>query len=183
MNGHHLILGKTKDFLSGETIEDNHDERYRQKIAEILVTKKGYEKSDIQKNKLISIKINNTAVDIPVDFSIFLNNKILMIIRYAPGSIVSREKPSIACARLMAKHEIPLCVVTNGEDAVVIDVFSGKTISKGIDSIPSKKELLKVQIKRENTEKMMDQAKKILFAFDVNDRCPCDDTICIRKNE
>ena len=44
MAGHHLILGEITDFITGKTIEDTHDERYRQKIAKFLVNEKGYDK-------------------------------------------------------------------------------------------------------------------------------------------
>ena len=37
MSGHHLILGELDDLISGETIKDTLDERYRQNIAELLV--------------------------------------------------------------------------------------------------------------------------------------------------
>jgi len=47
MNGHYLILGELTDFLSGETLKDTHDERYRQKLARLLVNKKGYAKNEI----------------------------------------------------------------------------------------------------------------------------------------
>ena len=42
MNGHHLILGELDDLITGETIKDTLDERYRQKIAGLLVNQKGY---------------------------------------------------------------------------------------------------------------------------------------------
>ena len=34
MAGHHLILGKLADFLTGDILDDTLDERYRQAIAE-----------------------------------------------------------------------------------------------------------------------------------------------------
>ena len=51
MNGHHLILGELDDFLTGEPIKDTHDERYRQQLAQLLVNRKGYLKSDIEAQK------------------------------------------------------------------------------------------------------------------------------------
>jgi hypothetical protein len=41
MGTHHLILGKTTDFLTGQSLADTHDERVRQKIAQFLVNQKG----------------------------------------------------------------------------------------------------------------------------------------------
>jgi hypothetical protein len=48
MNDHHLILGQLVDFITGRIIADTHDERYRQKIARLLVETKGYRKADIR---------------------------------------------------------------------------------------------------------------------------------------
>ena len=42
MDGHHLILGELDDLITGESIKDTHDERYRQRIARLLVDEKGY---------------------------------------------------------------------------------------------------------------------------------------------
>ena len=40
MSGHHLILGTLTDVVTGETIDDTLDERYRQKIARLLLEHK-----------------------------------------------------------------------------------------------------------------------------------------------
>jgi len=37
MTGHHLILGELDDLITGERVKDTHDERYRQKIARLLI--------------------------------------------------------------------------------------------------------------------------------------------------
>ena len=37
MDGHHLILGETVDYITGNIVADTHDERYRQKIAHLLI--------------------------------------------------------------------------------------------------------------------------------------------------
>jgi predicted transcriptional regulator len=184
MNPHHLILGTIKDFLTGEKIEDNHDERYRQKIAKILVNEKGFKKNEIKKDLKIPVKINNIKALIPIDYTIYLNSKPAMIIKYGPGSIVSREKPAIACSRLLYKEEVPITIVTNGEDAEIIDTKTGMIIKRGLDSILKKNELinfLRDYEKKIINKDIKDKAEKILFAFEVNDRCPCDDSICKTK--
>jgi hypothetical protein len=178
MNSHHLILGKMKDFLTGSEIEDNHDERYRQKIAKILITEKGYKKNEIKKNLTIELPDNDKKFYIPVDYTIYIDKKPLMIIKYGPGSIITREKPAIACARLINEFEVPISVVTNGEDAEIIETATGKIISKGLDSIPEKNELVEIKPLNKVTQEQASKAKMILFAFEVNDRCPCDDSIC-----
>ena len=61
MGGHHLILGEICDFITGEIVEDSHDERYRQKIARFLVADKGYAKTDIQPRNLLSVASGRDA--------------------------------------------------------------------------------------------------------------------------
>jgi len=46
--GHKRILGKTIDFITGREITDTDDERYRQKLARILVEEKGYAKKILE---------------------------------------------------------------------------------------------------------------------------------------
>jgi len=45
VNGRHLILGELTDVITGRTLPDTHDERYRQKIARLLLEEKGYSRS------------------------------------------------------------------------------------------------------------------------------------------
>ena len=56
MSGHKLILGELVDFISGATLKDTHDERYRQKIARLLVAQKGYLKTDIEPRKELRVE-------------------------------------------------------------------------------------------------------------------------------
>jgi hypothetical protein len=104
MSEHHLVLGETIDFITGETIQDTHDERYRQKIARFLVEQKGYLKTDIRAGKAIRLSIDGNIAVIRIDFVVTVDDKKLMIIRYGPGSLVTRERPSIAAARLLESY-------------------------------------------------------------------------------
>ena len=61
-----------------------------------------------------------------------------MILRYGPGSLVCRERAAIAAARvLVPDYRIPLAVVTNGEDAELLDTRTGKILGYGLNSIPN----------------------------------------------
>jgi hypothetical protein len=72
-------------------------------------------------------------------------------------------------------------VVTNGEDADIIDGATGKIISSGLESIPVQAALVQ---RAENTDfdpistKQDEMESRILYAFEVDGSCPCDDTIC-----
>ena len=181
MNGHHLILGELVDYVSGETIKDTHDERYRQKIAHFLVEEKGYLKKEITSRFDLLIKADENRAVIKVDFLVTLKNKICMLIKYGPGSLVTRHRPSLAASRLVAPYQIPMVVVTNGEDADILDGRNGDVIGSGFEAIPKKSGLSKKTAQNqfdEITPKRADQESRIMYAFEVDGSCPCDDTIC-----
>jgi len=181
MNGHHLILGEIRDFLSGEIITDTHDERYRQKIARFLVDSLGYKREEIHSRVDLIIKVDKKAAKLKVDYTISLMGKSAMIIKYGPGSLVTRRRPALAASRLLCSYQIPFVVVTNGEDAETLDGFSGKIISSDIESIPPREDLLhflpRLKLKPIKT-RQVEMESRILYAFEVDDSCPCDDTIC-----
>jgi len=181
MDGHHLILGKLSDYLTGGTLDDTHDERYRQKIAHLLIDRKGYRTSDIKARSDLLVQAGEKRAIIKIDFIIFLAEKACMLIRYGPGSLVTRRRPALAAARLLAPYQIPLAVVTNGEGAETLDGLSGKVVGQGLEAIPAKIELARhieditwEPIAAERAE----MESRIIYAFEVDGSCPCDDSIC-----
>jgi hypothetical protein len=179
--GHHLILGKLVDFISGATIQDTHDERYRQKLARLLVNNKGYLKKEIEPRFELIVKAENKKAIVKIDFKVTLSGRICMIIKYGPGSLVTRHRPAIAASRLAAPYQVPVVVVTNGEEADIIDGATGKVISSGLESILGRSELIdRVDDTRFNpiSAKQAEMESKIIYAFEIDDSCPCDDTIC-----
>jgi hypothetical protein len=98
-----------------------------------------------------------------------------MIVRYGPGSLVSRERAAIAAARIInTEYCIPLTVVTNGFDAEVLDTITGKIVGNGLDSIPdraaSRVLLPTLTFMPRPQGKKLEREKRILNAFDL-ERC------------
>jgi len=181
MTGHHLILGELDDLITGETIKDTHDERYRQKIARLLVDRKGYLKSDIEPRKSLLVKAGDNRAVIRIDFLISLSDRLCMIIKYGPGSLVTRHRPVLAASRLAASYQIPVAVVTNGEDAEILDGSSAKVLSRGLDTIPSKTQLHEIADRFDFALIPAARAameSRILYCYEIDDSCPCDDTVC-----
>ncbi len=181
MNGHHLILGELTDCLTGETIPDTHDERYRQKIAKLLLEKRGYAKTEIQARCDLQVQADEKCAIIKVDFKIALNGRIYMIVKYGPGSIVTRRRPALAAARLLSPTQIPVVVVTNGEAAEILDGSTGEIIAHGLEAIPSKTEILNKVSEDAFTliaPPRFEVESRILYAFEVDGSCLCDDNIC-----
>ena len=181
MNGHHLILGELDDVITGETLKDTHDERYRQKIARLLINQKGYLKTDIEPRKALLVKADAKKAILKIDFVVLLAGRACMIIKYGPGSLVTRRRSLLAASRLIAPHQVPIAVITNGEDAEIIKGRSGEIIAQGLESIPAKPELEKM-VAREAwiaiTDEQIEMESRILYCYEVDDSCECDDDIC-----
>jgi hypothetical protein len=181
MAGHHLILGERTDFITGETIIDTHDERYRQKIAHLLINHKGYQKNDIQPRKDLLVQAGENRAVIKIDFLINLSGKICMIIKFGPGSIVTRRRSLLAASRVLAPYQIPIAVVTNGEDAEVLEGASGRVISLGLETIPSREQLIEIinsDLFSRIPAKRAEMESRILYCYEVDGSCPCDENVC-----
>jgi hypothetical protein len=180
--GHKRILGKTIDFITGREIKDTDDERYRQKLARLLVEGKGYAKEDIESKRRLEMTIGDEKVLSMVDFVVKVDGTAFMAIRYGPGSIVTRERPALASARILENYQVPFTLVTNGEDAELLDTFSGRVIGTGLDAVPHKdaaEQQLK-SIKLHNLSlKQLEAEKRVLSAYDwLEHSLECDDDWC-----
>ena len=181
MAGHHLILGQLADYITGEILEDTHDERYRQKLARLLVKEKGYPKKEIHPRFELLIKADDKAAIIKIDFTITLSGKVCMIIKYGPGSLVTRRCPVLAASRLVVPYQVPYAVVTNGKDAEILESSSGKVVADGLEGIFDRERLIEASQHAKFgaiTPKAVEMASRILYCYEVDDSCPCDDTIC-----
>ena len=177
---HHLVYGMLKDYITGEELPDTDDERFRQKIARLLVEEKGFERSDIQPRKRIETLFAGQFVVSRIDFTVSAGSRQVMVIRYGPGSLVTRERPAIAAARVLnPEYQIPIAVVTNGRDAEILDTRTGKVLATGMDAIPSKEEaveLAKTLRFEPLPEEKRERELRILNAYDVEICClggPC----------
>ena len=181
VEGHHLILGKIRDYLTGEELPETHDEQYRQRIARHLVKAKGFAKSEIIPRYKLEIQAGNQRAIIPVDFLLRVENCMGMLIKYGPGSLVTRQRPALAASRLVAPYQIPWVVVTNGEDAHILDGYTGKVIATGISEIPAREIIAKSTCAKQGSSINAHRAaleSRILYTYEVDGACPCDTTIC-----
>ncbi|MFU8819853.1 MAG: type I restriction enzyme HsdR N-terminal domain-containing protein [Desulfurivibrio sp.] len=177
---HHMIHGHLEDFLTGETLVDTDDERYRQQLARLLVTKKGFAKSEIEPRLVIETLFAGCFVSSKIDFVVRLNGRRVMLLRYGPGSLVTRQRPALAAARVLDPGQIiPLAVVSNGQDAEVLESRSGKVLAQGLAAIPDRPALLAMMADLDFSplaESRRERELRILNAFDVEVCCaggPC----------
>jgi len=181
MGGHHLILGVLDDFITGELLADTHDERYRQKIARFLVADKGYAKADIHPRHPMIVAAGNRKGRLMLDFTVTVDDRTAMVIKYGPGSLVTRYRPTLAISRLVAPYQIPVVVVTNGEAADILDGETGKLTASGFDRVPAREKLVQQLARAKFSSISLKRAEmeaRIVYAFEIDGGCPCDDTAC-----
>ncbi|MBL0713425.1 MAG: type I restriction enzyme HsdR N-terminal domain-containing protein [Desulfosarcina sp.] len=174
-------MGELTDFITGQHLPDTHDERYRQGIARLLVNERGYRRADIQPRVPIDLQVDTKSARIRLDFIVRNKDRIVLLVKYAPGSLVTRHQVAFAAARLLAPYAIPFSLVTNGEDAHWLDNADRTLKSQGLHGIWDRhtleKHLQGRPFPRVN-RKQSEMAARILLAYEVDGRCPCDDTVC-----
>ncbi|WP_136796085.1 MULTISPECIES: type I restriction enzyme HsdR N-terminal domain-containing protein [Desulfosediminicola] len=172
---HHLVYGTLEDYLNGEELTDTDDERIRQRLSRMMVEEKGYGKNELQPRRFIETLFSRCYVRSTIELTLHLAGRDFLILRYGPGSLVSRERAAVAAARVLnPDYEIPLAVVTNGRDAELIDTSTGKILGYGLHSIPDRKsaELMldNLVFPPPRKDKRRERELRILNAFDV-ERC------------
>lgn len=138
-SGHHIVYGVLNDYLTGEELPDTDDERIRQQLAKMLVEELGYAVDELEPRLTIVSEFNHTSVKTLIELTVRVGNRRLFIVRYGPGSLVTREKAAVAAARILdPEYSIPLAVVTNGRDAELIETMSEKVLATGMNCIPDR---------------------------------------------
>lgn len=181
MNGHHLILGELIDTVTGETLEDTHDERYRQKIARILLSEKGFSRDEITPRVPLTVAAGSRRGRIRVDFLVAVDGRPAMMVKYGPGSLITRHRPALAMSRLLADHQIPVVVVTNGEEAEVLDGASGRLAGRGFDAVPDRAGLGEIATRSALDPippRRAEMEARIVYCYEIDGSCPCDTDIC-----
>lgn len=160
---------KLIDFITGQEVVDTTDERVRQGIERLLIEEKGYSKDDIEVDRGFDIVIDEKINRAKVDLVISVEGKRFMIIKCSRGSLSSWEREVLSCARIFDIYIIPFAVITDGEDAEILDTVTGKAIGHGLGEIPSRHEALEA-IKRIEfkglPEDKREKEKRVFLAFE-----------------
>lgn len=140
-SGHHIVYGALQDYLTGEELPDTDDERIRQQLARLLVEQLGYRKEELEPRLTIDTCYGGNRVQTLIELTVRIEGRRLMILRYGPGSLVTREKAAIAAARILdPDYRIPLAIVTNGRDAELLETDRGKVLATGMACIPDRRQ-------------------------------------------
>lgn len=183
MSGHHLVLGELQDYLTGETLEDTHDERFRQEIARLLVEQKGFVLGEIEPRRRLLLEGGAERAIVKIDFLVKPSppGKTCMIVRYGPGDLVPRQRPALGLSRLVEPYQVPWVVVSNGRYAHVMRGATGEVVAEGLDSIPTRKELVEGLSESDFQpidERRVEVESRLVLLYEITGTCECDDDLC-----
>ena len=159
--------------LSQEKSECQDDHDVPQGLADFLVQERDFSRDDLRLDQTIETTFNNETVVSKIAVIVYLQDKPVVMIRYAPGSIVTRERSALAAARIYDPAcQVPFVVLTNNQDAKMIDTHTGKVVAEGADILPHRDDLLEqwpqLIFEPYANEKKIDREKRVLNVFDVN---------------
>jgi hypothetical protein len=128
------------DFITGKTVPNIGAEVNRQQIERYLIEVKGYRHEDVIVDAPMAVEIDGEVYRSAVDLVVQVENKPLIAVKCAAGSLGSREREIVSAARLYGASPLPLAVVTDGSSATLLDAATGKKRGDGLDAIPRKSE-------------------------------------------
>jgi hypothetical protein len=131
-----------KDYLTGNDIPDVGAESHRQALVRYLVETKGYQRASLWMDAPLRIDIAGTLYRSKIDLIVNAGSPAapFMAVKCCAGSLGSREREILAAARIFQSTPIPLAVVSDGRDAIVLDTLAGRPTAHGLEALPSAKE-------------------------------------------
>lgn len=172
-----IVHGQLTDLVSGQSLPDTEDERLRQQIARRLFTDGGYSPQQVRSRLRVPIAAGEKRAEVVLDFLVSLGGIPAMMIRYGPGSIVTRHRPALALARLVGPNTVPVVVVTNGREADVLESGRGRLMGSGLEAILTREALegLLTQTPPVAVDgRQAEMAARIVYAFEIDGSCCLD---------
>jgi len=111
---------------------------------------------------------DGTRIVIGVELVVWLQGRPALLVKCVTGNLVTRERASLAVARLYFEPPPPRVVVAGAADAVVFDTKSGKSTGFGFAALPASREvveLLRTDVPLCLSPEQREREKKILTAY------------------
>ncbi|MCB2193783.1 MAG: type I restriction enzyme HsdR N-terminal domain-containing protein [Deltaproteobacteria bacterium] len=155
------------DLITGKPLSPSDDEPVRQ-ATEARLLSLGFSPQDISVDAKRTLGPEHGSLVVLADLLVHSGGRPALLLRCARGSLVTREKEALAAARLISPHLAPLAVVTNGEDAELLETADGKVLAQGLAGIPAPEQLARMMAKRpprEPTPLEITQAARVYAAY------------------
>lgn len=129
------------DYITGAPVPNVGAEANRQAVERLLVETKGFDKSQVSVDVPITVAVDGETYRSRVDLVVSVDGTPRICIKCAPGSLGSRERETLAAARLLGETPVPLSIVSDGRTAIVMETVTGRKLGEGLDAVPPRAEL------------------------------------------
>jgi hypothetical protein len=130
------------DLVTPSADETIKEEVIRDRIVRLLLSEKGYQEENLELDVPFSLVMGPETFSLKASILIQLGGKRVVLIKCGAGSIMARERAALALARIFTDYQIPLTIVTNSEDATLLNTLNGETLECGLGAILKKGQLL-----------------------------------------
>ncbi|HEX8949173.1 MAG TPA: type I restriction enzyme HsdR N-terminal domain-containing protein [Dissulfurispiraceae bacterium] len=142
----------------------------QRRVVEFLVSQRGYAYEELEADREFVVDLPEKSFKVKADIALKVGGVRLFIVKCVMNSMESWERHSIAFCRVADSCQIPYAVVTDSENARLIDAAKGKVISEGLEAIPSRQEageMAKGFVPSPYPAERCEKEKRILHAFDA----------------
>jgi hypothetical protein len=166
-----LILEHIKEEEQIETVQIGG---IKQKVFEFLIKEKQFKPEEIETDPEFRITLSDSEITVHIDLVVNISSASFILILCRPTAIESWERYIISSAKVIKDYQIPYTVVTDGENARIIDVLTGRLIGKSLSELFKREEALN---KMKDFKKIpcpdnrLEKEKRIVYAFD-SIKCP-----------
>jgi len=146
----------------------------KQKVFEFLIKEKQFKPEEIETDPEFRITLSDSEITVHTDFVVNLSSASFILILCRATAIESWERYIISFAKVIKDYQIPYAVVTDGENAQIIDIPAGRLIGKSLSELFNRQEVLN---KMKDFKKIpcpanrLEKEKRILYAFE-GIKCP-----------
>jgi hypothetical protein len=157
-----------------EEIEATQLTGIKQKILEFLIKERQFKPEEIETDPRFKLTLGDRETTVSIDFVVNLPSASFMVIQCSSGSLEAWERYVTAFSRVVKDYQIPYAAVTDGEKALIIDVFAGKRIGESLSDLFNRQESLS---KMKDFKKVpcpanrLEKEKRIVYAFE-SIKCP-----------
>jgi len=113
--------------------------RIRGKVVEALKDS-GYDEASMKQDESFVLATEEGELRIPIEVLVHVHQKPALLVKCVRGHLSTRERASLALARLLAETPVPFAIVANEKDAAVFDTITGKAVCQGYGAFPGPRE-------------------------------------------
>jgi hypothetical protein len=146
----------------------------KQMVWDTLTLEKGYKIDDIIVDPQFNIEIDKKPISVSIDFAVEINSLKTIIIRCTSSALESWERYIIAFSRAVEDYQIPFAVITDGENAKILDTINNKLLGNKLSELFNRETaltLIKDYKRISYNPERLEREKRIIYAFEAI-KCP-----------